>query len=382
LGNPTSIYSGKDGEVLLRVPPPEGATGFGRSVALWEDLDGDGRRDLAISACGRFYEGGSKEGSPREFVYVASTKTGAILGSKASPALGSRFGFELACVGDLDGDGKRELLVGAPGSASAYVYSGGDLSLLRTLRDEQETAGFGASVASAGDLDGDSVDDLFVGALSPSIKGTGAVVISGKSGKTLFTIEREANSGALSSDAKPEPCRFAVSIACAGDLDGDGKPDLLVGADHAGEGPGRLFLYSGKDLHRIDSLRGTEWAMSRFGASVTSLGDVDGDGTPDIAASDPDDDYDENGKGMQAFGSVHAFSGRTRKLLWITRGQAAHSDLGYCIAPFDDLDGDGAPDLLVKERNPTGAAAWRCKVLSGRTGRVLLDVPRRDTSPK
>jgi hypothetical protein len=380
-GNPTIVYSGKDGTVLLRIPPPLGATGFGRSVALWEDLDGDGRRDLAISACAHFREGASEKGSAEEHVYVVSSKTGAILRSVSSREAGACFGFELACAGDLDGDGLRDLIVGAPGSAAVHAYSGKDMSLLRTMRGERGDTGFGASVASMADLDGDSVDEIIIGVLSPSLTGTGTVVISGKTGKPLLTVQREANSGALSNGG-PEPCRFAVSVACAGDLDGDGKPDLIIGADHAGEGPGRVFLYSGRNPHRIDELKGTEWAMSRFGASVASLGDVDGDGTPDVAASDPDDDFDANGNEMQAFGSVHAFSGRTRKLLWITRGPASHSDLGYCIAPFDDLDGDGAPDLLVKERSPTGAAAWRCKVLSGKTGKVLLSVPRIEASVK
>jgi FG-GAP-like repeat len=381
-GNPTIVYSGKDGSVLLRIPPPPGATGFGRSIALWEDFDGDRRPDLAISACAHFREGASEKESAEEHVYVVSSKTGAILHSASSRDAGACFGFELACAGDLDGDGLRELIVGAPGSATVQLYSGKDMSLLRTLRGGKGETGFGASVASIADLDGDSVDDILIGVLSTALRGTGTVVISGKSGKTILTLEREANSGAFNSDGKPELCRFAVSVASAGDLDGDGKPDLIIGADHAAEGPGAVFLYSGKDLHRLDVLKGTEWAMSRFGASVASLGDVDGDGTPDIAASDPDDDFDENGKDGQSFGSVHAFSGRTRKLLWIRRGPISHCDLGYCIAPFDDLDGDGAPDLLVKERSPTGAAAWRCKVLSGKTGKVLLEVPRIESSAK
>jgi hypothetical protein len=79
---------------------------------------------------------------------------------------------------------------------------------------------------------------------------------------------------------------------------------------------------------------------------------------------------------------VHAFSGRTRARLWVARGSSAFGTLGYCVAPFDDLNGDGVPDILAKEFVSSGRPAWRCKVLSGKDGKVLLDVPRTEAKPK
>lgn len=208
-----------------------------------------------------------------------------LLYQKDGPAASSLFGWSVAGAGDVDGDGVPDFIVGAPHtggypiwSGSAYVYSGATGALLYQ-KDGSPGDELGYSVAGAGDLNSDSKADFIVGApfASPGGRiwaGT-AYVFSGPTGALIY----EFNNPDLHQG------EFGWSVAGAGDVDGDGRPDLIVGAHSMDidelQDVGSAFIYSGAAgalLGRIDG----PGANKEFGFSVAGCGDVNGDGRADV----------------------------------------------------------------------------------------------------
>ena len=210
---------------------------------------------------------------------------------------GDRMGFSVAGAGDVNRDGVPDLIVGAPfanpngktDAGSAFVYSGVDGAILRRIEGEigstlyvrsGDVAGY--SVAGAGDVDGDGFADVIVGAPGASASRSGsASVYSGVDGIKLWQLD-----GADRGDD------FGASVAGAGDVDGDGFADLIVGAPLTDPGQtsdaGTVFIYSGKDgmtLWRLDGSFGFLHSRPRggeLGRSVAGVGDLNGDGFVDM----------------------------------------------------------------------------------------------------
>ena len=141
--------------------------------------------------------------------------------------VGREFGLALAGVGDVDGDGVPDLAVGAPEQGRVFLFSGATGQRLRTLNNPTPQAGarFGRALAGVGDVDGDGVPDLTVGAPGQDVEGRdtqGQVFLfSGATGQQLRTLNN------------PTPqagARFGRELAGVGDVDGDGVSDLAVGA--------------------------------------------------------------------------------------------------------------------------------------------------------
>jgi hypothetical protein len=219
------LLSGKDGTVLRTFEPrSEGGT-FGWYVARVDDLDGDGRPDVAAGAPSAANSDGAKVGG----AWVYSSASGKELHHWRGTDPRGGFGGVIAGVGDLDGDGKGEIAVAAPGTedqsrsipGELRIYSGGTGKELRRWEGKQPGELFGRMIIGAGDLDGDGVEDLAVGAPWYRRDGTDRV------GRVEL---RSAKSGAVLTElfGDEADCWFGWHIRRAPDPDDRGRPALLV----------------------------------------------------------------------------------------------------------------------------------------------------------
>ena len=261
-------------------------------------------------------------------------------------------------VGDLDGDGVSDYLVGAydhpwnknEHQGRAFVFSGQSGKLLFTIDDPtpQGYGAFGFAVAAAGDVNSDGVPDLLIGAFGQEGSGR-AFVFSGKGGQLLYTLQAP----------RPEPgAGFGWAVASLGDLTNDGIPELIVGA-FAQDGEGRAFVFNGHTGKLLRTLGPpSPLGGAAFGWSVAGAGDLDKDGTPDILVGAP---YATVGQ-TAVQGRVYAFSGRDGKLLYSLDAPqpVAGAVFGWCVASGGPVDlkaytttWPGAP---VGPAGPTGPA--------------------------
>ncbi|MAF64514.1 MAG: hypothetical protein CMJ84_02480 [Planctomycetes bacterium] len=311
---------------------------FGYSLACAGDVDGDGFSDLVIGAYGND-DFATEAGTAYVFSGIDGTLLHALSGGEAF----ENGGISVAGAGDVDGDGLDDVLVGAwgsdlagPNAGAARVFSGADGSLLRLLLGEAELDLFGTAVCGLGDIDGDGRADLAVGAKWNDVNGSGAgsvEVFSGADGAPLFTLR-----GAASGDG------FGSSVACAGDVDGDGVNDLIVGApgaDVSGTNAGSATVYSGVDGSSLFQFEGPA-AGDGFGVSVAGAGDMDGDGRADVIVGAHGNDA--NGSGA---GCARVFSGADGSLISEVLGDASGDRLGFSVDGGGDIDGDGRAEVLV-----------------------------------
>ena len=263
-----------------------------------------------------------------------------VLHTLAAPAPGIRFGAALAAAGDIDRDGVPDLIVGSPRSnvfgpdaGNVRIYSGADGELLRELQGQPGTQ-FGFAVASVGDIDRDGTPEILIGA---PFKDGFATLFSGASGGFLFTLR-----GGLGA-------RFGQALSAAGDVDGDGIGDVLVGEpedDSAGHNAGRALVYSGRDGALLHELRGSA-PFDFYGTQLAPVGDLNQDGRADFAVAAPlQDASGEGGSGFNA-GVVHIVSGADGATLQLIAGQNMGDRLGSQMQSGADADDDGLRDLAL-----------------------------------
>ncbi len=339
---------------------------FGFSVAGAGDVDRDGYDDVIVGApYWEQGEGGADEGGAWVYRGTSSGMVSTPYWYKESDQAGALFGWSVAGAGDTNGDGYAEVIVGAPlaendleddgeGMASVYRGSAAGISSTPYFSKDADQAGahFGASVASAGDVNRDGYADVIVGA--PNYSGGysqegGAWVYLGGADKINPTPAWYTRSNQASA-------HLGQSVASAGDVNGDGYSDVIVGAPDydnpdTGEGLVRVFLGGAGG---ISNTAIWEHEANRpdafYGCSVSSAGDVNGDGYADVvvgAHSITESVADDGG----AYVYLGSASGNL-SFTWAGAGGETLAGYGYSVAGAGDVNGDGYDDILV------GAPYW------------------------
>lgn len=321
----------------LSLSGPVAGGQFGFAMSMLPDINANDWAELAVGAPST--DPGSVPDTGR--VYLYDLRSGGLIWQSDGPDPGCSFGFALATCGDVNGDGIPDILVGAPSASpggtlyagSAFLISGSDGSVIRRHDGSEQVAQLGWSVAQVGDWDGDGVIDYAVGAPSADPGGqldAGSVfVYSGATGALIYTFD-----GAVAGDA------FGFSLAQVGDLDGSGAPALAVGAISttvgtlAEAGTVRVFNRNGIGILTLEG----DQAGQGFGWSIADVGDWDGDGTPDLLVGAPGTVV----SGIAKAGAAIVVSGATGTVLRRIDGTQEFGWLGTSVTAVEGLFGNGS----------------------------------------
>lgn len=331
---------------------------LGSSVASAGDVNGDGFSDV-IAGAYNYDSGQTDEGAA--FVYHGAP-TGLSLNSSwigESNQSGSAYGYFVASAGDVNGDGYSDVIIGAyqfdggnTNEGKAYVYHGsaGGLSLTAnwTAEPDQDFASFGFCVASAGDVNGDGYGDVIVGAylFANGEANEGKAFVYHGSASGLSATPNWTMEGNLVS------ARFGYSVSSAGDVNGDGYNDVIVGAysyTNIESSEGRALVYHGSATGLSAVANWTaepNQANALFGISVASAGDVNGDGFCDviIGAINFDNVQTDEGRAFLYNGSATGLSAAPS---WTAESNQTSALFGYPVASAGDVNGDGYADVIV-----------------------------------
>jgi len=317
-------------------------------VAPLADLDRDGADEVIAG------EPGIPVSDDPGVAWVQSGRTGRVI-HRLVGRTGDQNGFAITDAGDIDRDGKHDILSGAPRQLSdteghAYLYSGRTGKLLHTFAGRVTGDGFGAAVTSA-DVNRDGRNDLVVGA--PFHPGGGiAYVFSGRTFRLLYTIPA------------PDPDHtFGYGTGMTEDVNRDHRPDLIVG------GGGAAFVFSGRDGTLLYPLPPSA-APRQFGTFfLAGVGDLDHDHVPDVYGAD----YGAADNGANS-GFAGVYSGRDGTLLRSWTG-AAGDGLGPGRGA-GDVNRDHVNDISVGSylNSDGGLNAGRIQIFSGRSGRTLRTI--------
>jgi hypothetical protein len=337
-----------------KVDGDQGYADFGISTATAGDVNGDGYDDVIVGADG--YDNGQIRGG-RAFLYEGSAS-----GPSRTPDWTSDsdqesagFGRSVALAGDVNGDGFDDVVVGAwlydndqTDEGRALVYHGSASGLSSTpdwiAESNQTYAYFGYSVATAGDVNGDGYDDVIVGSFGyvngQSSEG-GAFVYHG-SASGLSTVPN------WTAESNQSGASFGYSVGTAGDVNGDGYDDVIAGAYNY-DNVGGAFVYHGSPTGLSTAPDWTSESnqfFSSFGVSVGTAGDVNGDGYGDVIVGAGDYDHGQTSEG-RAFVYHGSVTGLSTVPNWTAESNQARAIFGYSVGTAGDVNGDGYDDVIV-----------------------------------
>lgn len=324
------LYDGRTGLERFHFDGGQAGEQFGHSLRPAGDLDGDGVVDVVIGGRGTI---GVAPGVARVF----SGASGALLLTLRLGLADDAFGYAVEGMGDLDGDGTLDFAVGAPfedtlglNAGRVYVISGADgTTVLRSFFAESARNNFGTALANLGDVTGDGVAELAIGAANAGVGRRGRVYVYDLVANALdFAVDPEASGAEFGQ----------FFIAAAGLVTPDAVPDLYVGDFADAGGRGKAYVFSGKT--------GLPWLVlagstgDGFGIG-RGLGDVDGDGRDDLVLGS----WTASG-GASGAGELEVFSGNDGRLLRRVTSLTAGENLGFDAHGLGDVDGDGVPELV------------------------------------
>lgn len=358
-------------EALFSVSGLPGSLGFAAALARGGDVDGNGREDLLV---------GTLRLSPSigGVVSALDGATGLELFAIDVGYAGSPAEIHVASAGDVDQDGTPDILVSLPSlpveqqpgtwlnhAGVVQLYSGATQTLLRTHAGNVANAALGAAITSVGDIDLDGVPDYAIGSPRLLTAGPGTAdriaVHSGASGALLWEV---AESGPMN--------RFGASLAAAGDTNLDGIVDLAVGAPGIpGNSLGSVRMLSGSDGATLWTATG-ETALLYLGTSIATGGDLDHDGIGDVLAGTFRDFFG----GSLFAGSARVYSGATGAKLRLFSAVVPNVNEGSAVSFAGDVDQDGTVDVAIGASLDDSFAltAGAVRVYSGATADPLYSV--------
>ncbi|MEO5353375.1 MAG: FG-GAP-like repeat-containing protein [Magnetococcus sp. XQGC-1] len=394
---PSSLaLSGLAGNSGFRLDGALGSTeGYGFSVASAGDLNGDGLADLIVGA--------PLYGAGASYVLYGEVTSGGLTNGFSLNGVsgGDKVGGAVHTAGDINGDGTADLIIGAPGvgagAGAVFVVFGGfasvpDLASLSssegfTLSSGSSVNHLGFAVSSAGDINGDGLGDMIVGAYGSNGNLGASYVVFGKTSAFSAVVDLTALNGSdgfvlTGEGSNPSGDQLGWSVSSAGDINGDGFADLIVGAPHAGYDNSTMMAYYGSSYVVFGKAAGFASALNvadldgsngfrldglvhddYLGVSVSSAGDFNGDGLADLIIGA----YTTNGNVGSAYVVFGQSSGFASVLnLASLTGSAgggfrldgvAGDYAGQSVSSAGDFNGDGFADLLIGAPGPTGGSA-------------------------